>query len=278
MFLKLLKSTFFLAILLLSYSCSTQDQEKKTKITKKPPLEIVYRQAYKNYLDQDYNEAIRLFELVEKNYSYSEWSPKALLMRAFIYYEAARYIDSLGLLQKFKKRHSGHKYLSYAEYLTAVCLFEQVNTSALSQENTSLALEQFKKIVEKYPNSDYAIDAKFKIDLLNEQFASKEMYLARYYMKREKWTPALYRLHIVLKNYQSTIYIEEALHRLVEINYKIGNVISAKKYASILGYNYNSSEWYKKSYKIIEDRNFLEENLKHNKSFIDKFKKLININ
>ena len=131
-------------------------------------------------------------------------------------------------------------------------MFEQINFVAQSQENTELALKQFRKILLNYPNSPYATDARFKIDLIHEQMAAKEMYLARYYAKKEKWLPALYRLNNIFKNYQTTIFIEEALHRLVEIHYSIGNIDSAKKYASILGYNYNDSDWYKKSYNIVE--------------------------
>ena len=147
----------------------------------------------------------------------------------------------------------------------------------MSQENTDLALRQFEKIILNYPNSGYATDAKFKIDLINEQLAGKEMYIARYYAKREKWLPALYRLNNVFKNYQTTIFIEEALHRLVEIHYIIGNIDTAKKYASILGYNYNDSDWYKKSYNIIEGTNILMDKTKQKKSLKERLKKLIRL-
>lgn len=178
-------------------------------------------------------------------------------------------------IQKFKTRYAGSKDLAYAEYLIAMCLFEQVGIVSLSQENTKLALKQFKKIIEKYPNSIFVEDLKFKIDLLVEQLAGKEMYLARYYMEREKWVPALYRLNNIYKNYQTTIYIEEALHRLVEINYKIGNIEFAKKYASILGYNFNNSDWYKKTYNLIEKKNYSIYKKKEKKNFKEKFLQLI---
>ena len=180
-------------------------------------------------------------------------------------------------LQKFKQRHSGSNSIPYVEYLIGICMFEQVNLAALSQENTALALRQFNKIILNYPNTAYATDAKFKIDLLNEQMAAKEMYLARYYAKKEKWLPALYRLNNVFKNYQTTVFIEEALHRLVEIHYKIGNINAAKKYASILGYNYNDSDWYKKSYNIVEAANIPLAKAQQKKSLKERLKQLIQI-
>lgn len=144
-------------------------------------------------------------------------------------------------------------------------MFEQINFVALSQEPTTLALRQFEKVIQNYPKSEYASDAKFKIDLIRDQLAAKEMYIGRYYAKRNKWIPALQKFNNVLKNYENTIYIEEALHRLVEINYAIGNIPAARKYASILGYNYNDTDWYKKSYNIVEGANIPLEKAKQKK-------------
>jgi len=180
----------------------------------------------------------------------------------------------LANLQRFKKRYSEKKDLPYVEYLMAMCLFEQINFVSLTQENTELALKQFNKIVNEYPTTSYATDSKFKIDLIYDQLAGKEMYLARYYIKRQKWNGALYRLNNVVKNYQSTVYIKEALHRLVEVHYILGNINSAKKYASILGYNYNDSDWYKKSYTVVTGSNILLEKEKQKKTFKEKVKRL----
>ena len=265
---------FFLLFLLVNFSCSA---EKKKTIQKQKiiPLEILYKEAYDSFVSGNHNRAVEIFEKVEKDYSYSEWASKSLIMRSYIYYENLEYVKALTNLQLFKKRYAGNKNIAYAEYLIAMCLFEQINISSLSQENTELALKQFKKLIENYPKSDYAADAKLKIDLINQQFASKEMYLARYYAKREKWTAAIYRLNNIVKNYQTTVFIEEALHRLVEIHYRIGNIDEAKKYASILGYNYNTSDWYKKSYNIVESSNItLNSQKKFNLK--DKLKQLIN--
>lgn len=267
---KYLLYIFFIFIV----SCSSINQ-KKIESKKTYPLTTLYKQAYQYFEEGNFYESIKIFEIVEQDYSYTEWAPKSLLMRAFMFYEAANYIETLVLLQRFKKRYPGNKNMAYVEYLTAICLFEQINFISMSQENTELAKKQFDKIIKNYPNSSYATDAKFKMDLINEQFAGKEMYLARYYAKREKWVPALYRLNNILKNYQTTIYVEEALHRLVEINYKIGNISSAKKYASILGYNFNQSDWYKKSYRIIDGKNFVYEKEKQKKTLKEKILQLI---
>lgn len=274
--IKFFLHSILVLMFLFNISCSSNTKQV-IEVRKTVPLEILYKEAYKNFEIGKYNEAVELFDRVEKDYSYTEWAPKSLLMKSFIYYETLNYVRALTNLQKFKKRYSGDKNIAYAEYLIAMCLFEQINFANLSQENTELALKQFNKIIEQFPNTDYANDAKFKINLINEQFAAKEMYLARYYAKRQKWTPALYRLNNVVKKYETSIFIEEALHRLVEINYKIGNINSAKKYASILGYNYNDSDWYKKSYNIVQGTSIPLSKDKKKISLKDKLKQLINL-
>jgi outer membrane protein assembly factor BamD len=277
MFHKYLYNLLLIFILTIFYSCSSGDKVKNLKPKKIISLEKLYTEAYRNFEIGDYNQAIKIFEIVEKDYSYTEWAPRALLMRAYMYYDAGDYVAALTHLQRFKQRNSGSKNLQYVEYLIGICMFEQINYISLTQEPTELALRQFEKIMSNYPSSSYATDAKFKIDLINEQKAGKEMYLARYYAKKEMWLPALYRLNNVFKDYQSTVFIEEALHRLVEIHYKIGNIETAKKYASILGYNYNDSDWYKKSYNIIEGTNILMDKTKQKKSLKERLKKLIRL-
>ena len=267
-----------IASLIFAYGCSSKNKttfaEPKTAI----PLEKLYGEAYLNYKNNKYQDAVELFEEVEKNYSFNtEWASKSLLMRAYIYYEVSKYVQSLEVLKKFKTRYAGNKNMDYVEYLIAMCIFEQINIIALSQENTLLAERQFKKIILNYPTSNYAEDAKFKLDLIQDQLAGKEMYVARYYIKRNKWGPALIRLNRIVKEYETTIYIEEALHRLVEIHYKLGNIPVARRYASILGYNYNDSNWYKKSYNIVENKNLPIEKEKQKKSLKEKLKKIIKL-
>lgn len=272
------KYLFFFLFLI---SCSSTDIKKEqASISKKKtiPLNVIYKIALENFEKGNYADAEIQFKTVETDYSYSNWAAKAKLIRAYIFYDSGRYIESLTLLQNFKKRYPGSKEIDYVEYLIGICLFEQVNFISLSQENTNLALRQFQKVIDNFPNSSYASDAKYKIDLLNEQLSGKELYLARYYIKRKKWLPAIYRLDNIVKNYQSTIFIEEALHRLVEIHFNLGNVDAAKKYASILGYNYNQSDWYKKSYNLLEAKNIYLENSKQKTNLKEKIKKLIKLN
>jgi len=271
---------FFVTIILIFASfflinCSFKN-ENLIKPKKTIPLELLYKEAYKNFEQGKYQDAVELFQEVEKNYGYTEWAAKALLLKSYIYYDSSRYVEALENLKNFKKLYSGNSELAYVEYLIAICLFEQINISARDQTNTRLSFQQFNKVIKNYPNTPYAEDLKLKLDLINDQLAGKEMYVARYYQKREKWLAALKRLTNILEKYQTTIYIEEALHRMVEIHYKIGNIEAAKKYASILGYNFNDSDWFKKSYTIVVDKDFVVQQKNTKKTLREKLKALIN--
>ena len=265
----LILASFFLI------NCSSKN-ENLIKPKKTIPLELLYKEAYKNFEQGKYQDAVELFQEVEKNYGYTEWAAKALLLKSYIYYDSSRYVEALENLKNFKKLYSGNPELAYVEYLIAICLFEQINISARDQTNTRLSFQQFNKVIKNYPNTPYAEDLKLKLDLINDQLAGKEMYVARYYQKREKWLAALKRLTNILEKYQTTIYIEEALHRMVEIHYKIGNIEAAKKYASILGYNFNDSDWFKKSYTIVVDKDFVVQQKNTKKTLREKLKALIN--
>ena len=265
----LILASFFLI------NCSSKN-ENLIKPKKTIPLELLYKEAYKNFEQGQYQDAVELFQEVEKNYGYTEWAAKALLLKSYIYYDSSRYVEALENLKNFKKLYSGNSELAYAEYLIAICLFEQINISARDQTNTRLSFQQFNKVIKNYPNTPYAEDLKLKLDLINDQLAGKEMYVARYYQKREKWLAALKRLTNILEKYQTTIYVEEALHRMVEIHYKIGNIEAAKKYASILGYNFNDSDWFKKSYTIVVDKDFVVQQKNTKKTLREKLKALIN--
>ena len=269
----------YLFIIIISFfftNCSLKNNDNLIKPKKVIPLELLYNLAYKNFEEGNYNDAIKLFEEVEKNYSYTAWAPKAILLKSYIYYDTSKYIEALENLKKYKKLYPANKEIMYVEYMIAICLFEQINVNKRDQTNTELSLIQFKKVIKKFPNSIYSDDLKLKLDLIYDQLAGKEMQVARYYQKREKWLAALKRLTNILENYQTTIYIEEALHRMVEINYKIGNIEAAKKYASILGYNFNDSDWFKKSYTIVVDKDFVVKQAKTKKTLRDRLKALIN--
>ena len=251
---------------------------KKGNLVKKPetipPLNILYTNAYKEFEKGNWTESVELFQKVETRYSYSEWAPRATLMILYIYYDSNDSIQTLRYAEKFKKLYSGREEISYVDFIRAMTFYEQINVVSKDQTYTEVALKEFREIIKKYPNSIYAKESKLKIDLILEQLAGKEMYLARYYMNKNKWISALKRLNIVLAKYETTIYSTEALHRLVEIYYRLGNVNEAKRYAAILGYNFNDNNWYKKTYRIVKDKNYIIENKKQNRKLKDKIKKI----
>lgn len=272
------KIAYFVFIILLSCSSSDQNKILKKKIEKKETPEAIYIQSIDEYNNGRLQNAIDILSKIEKDFSYSNLAPKALLMKAYIYYEGNDYIQSLEVLKKFKKLYPASINLAYAEFLTGVCLYEQISVVSKDQSPAFLALKQFNMLIKNFPNAIYVEDSKMRIDLINEQLAGKELYLARYYMGKEKWIAAIIRLQNVIEKYSNTIFIEEALHRMVEINYRIGNLDAAKKYAAILGYNYNNSEWYKKTYKIIGDKSYTIINQQRKKNLKDKLFSIFNLN
>ena len=165
--------------------------------------------------------------------------------------------------------------MDYAYFLLAMCYYENIVDEKKDLEPLLLSKKKFEYILKNYPNTDFALDAKFKIDLIQDVLASKEMYIGKYYLKKQKWVAAINRFKTILNKYETTIYVEEALHRLVETNYKIGLVDEAEKYANLLGYNYQSSEWYEQSYKIFnKDYKISYEIKKDKQSVFKRFKKL----
>ena len=198
-------------------------------------------------------------------------------MASYSYYLQNYYSEVLSNLNRYIKTYPKDKNIVYAHYLIGICYYEMIEDEKRDIDPLLEAKKKFKFIINNYPNTDFALDAKFKLDLINDILASKEMYLGRYYQKKNKWIAAMNRYKIVIDDYDETIFVEEALHRLVEINYQIGLTDESKKYAKILGYNYKSSEWYKKSYKVFnKDYVEFEPNKvdKNKKGIIDKFRKL----
>ena len=172
-------------------------------------------------------------------------------MSAYGYFSQGYYNDAISDIERFLVKYKSHPQTDYAYYLLALCHYDQIIDEKKDLDQILKAKKYFEFILETYPSTPYASDAAYKLDYIFELMASKEMYLARYYVEREKWIPAINRFKIVVNNYETTIYVEEALHRLVELHYKVGLENEAKNYASILGYNYQSSEWYEASYRII---------------------------
>ncbi len=273
---------FILIITLIFVTNCNNNSEKQVSVIEEKDLDLQMIDSYKEGLELLENklplEAAKKFNEAELLYPQSKWAPRSSLMSAYSYYYGSYYEDSIEELKRFINIYPNHDRLSYAYYLLAMSYYEQIADEKKDLGSIIDAQQNFKFIMDNYPNSDFALDAEYKLELIQEILASKEMYLARYYIEREKWIPAINRYKNVVNKYDTTIYVEEALHRLVEIHYKIGLVEESKKYASLLGYNYQSSEWYKESYKVF-NKNYKKiskrKKEKNKLSTLDKIKSLL---
>ena len=273
------KYTLFFILLIFVSSCSKKVEEVKNIKKQSQELEMisVYNEGFQKLEIKDTYNAAQKFLEAELLFPQSEWAPKSALMAAYSYYLQNYYQEALSNLNRYLKTYPNDKDISYANYLIGICYYEMIEDEKRDIEPILKAKRQFEIITDKYPNTDFALDAKFKLDLLQDILASKEMYLAKHYLKKNKWIAAINRYQIIIEEYDETIFVEEALHRLVEINYRLGMMEESKKYANLLGYNYKSGEWYKKSYKVF-NRDY-EENIpkkidKNKKGVIEKFKTL----
>ena len=269
-----------IALLFLSSSCSKE--KEKISIVEEESLESQMIKTYNeglNELDKgDIIYAAKKFNEAELLYPQSIWAPRAALMAAYAYYSEFYYTDAIIELEKYLDKYKNHTRRDYAYYLLALCHYNQIVDETKDLNEILKAKKYFEFIIKKYPDTEFALDSEFKLELIKELLASKEMYLARYYIEREKWIPAINRFKTVVKDYETTIFVEEALHRLVELHYKVGLVDESKKYAALLGYNYQSSKWYEESYKIL-NKNYKKisktKNKKKEESIIQKFKDLL---
>ena len=276
LFYKIVILIFFLNL----NSCTKKDE--KISIVEEKSLETQMIDAYNEGLEEleknDVIYAARKFNEAELLYPQSIWAPRAALMAAYAYFSQLYYDDTILELEKFLQKYKNHPRRDYAYYLLALSHYNLIIDETKDLEEILKAKKYFKIIINNYPNTEFAIDSEFKLELIQEILASKEMYLARYYVDREKWIPAINRFKTVINDYETTIYVEEALHRLVELHYKLGLVDESKKYASLLGYNYQSSEWYEESYKIL-NKNYVKTAKKvdpeKERSILQKFKDLL---
>ena len=276
LFYKIVILIFFLNL----NSCTKKDE--KISIVEEKSLETQMIDAYNEGLEEleknDVIYAARKFNEAELLYPQSIWAPRAALMAAYAYFSQLYYDDTIVELEKFLQKYKNHPRRDYAYYLLALSHYNLIIDETKDLEEIIKAKKYFKIIIKDYPNTEFAIDSEFKLELIEEILASKEMYLARYYVDREKWIPAINRFKTVINDYETTIYVEEALHRLVELHYKLGLVDESKKYASLLGYNYQSSEWYEESYKIL-NKNYVKTAKKvdseKERSILQKFKDLL---
>ena len=251
--MKFIHNFFLLLIIVLAFSCSKKEENKL--IIKEKDLELQMIDSYKQGVQAldigDGITAARKFNEAELLFPQSEWAPKSALMAAYSYYVIDNYEDAINEIELYLKKYPKDERVAYANFLLAMSYYQSIVDEKKDLKPLLKAKEQFIYVAQTYPNTDFALDAKFKIDLIKEILASKEMYLGNYYIQKKKWIAAINRYKNVINEYETTIYVEEALHRLVELHYKIGLVNEAKKYAQLLGYNYLSSDWYKSTYKIF---------------------------
>ena len=279
---------FFVLFLIIIFLISCSKKEKIT-ILQKDDLEsqmiALYQEAYNEFLNnRDTLYAAKKFNEAELIFPQSEWAPVAALMTAYVYYSDDYYPDAIYELERYIKVYPKHKDKVYAHFLLAMCYYENIIDEKRDLAPLLKSKKEFEIVIDNYPLTDFATDARFKIELINDRLAGKEMYIGRHYLKNKKWIAAINRFKNVLENYGTTVYVEEALHRLVETHYIIGLEIEAEKYAALLGYNYQSSDWYKASYKVFNKeydfsiKKFEETKTKDKKSifkrFVGKFKRI----
>ena len=268
-------------------SCSNKEKisEIKEQDIQKQMIAL-FDEGYNEFLNGDTLYAAKKFNEAELIFPQSEWAPVAALMTAYVYYSDDYYRDAISELERFLKVYPNHKDIDYAYFLLAMCYYENIVDEKRDLDPLIKSRDTFQYVVKNFPTTDFATDAKFKINLINDRLAGKEMYIARHYLKSKKWIPAINRFKNVVENYQTTVYVEEALHRLVETYFILGLEEESKKYAKLLGYNYKSSDWYKASYKVFnKDYEFsvkkFEQIKKKDKDsifrkFVGKFKNIFN--
>tara|TARA_B100000579_G_scaffold260149_1_gene214329 strand:+ start:1538 stop:2377 length:840 start_codon:yes stop_codon:yes gene_type:complete len=277
--MEILKKVLLLSLFFVLSSCGAD--KEKVSVVKEKDIELqmidAFKEGYEALEDGDVFFAAKKFNEAELLYPQSVWAPKASLMAAYAWYSQNYYYDAVFELNRFIETYPNDKNIPYAHFLLGMCYYENIIDERKDLEPLIRAKKKFEFIIEEYPDTDFALDATFKIGLIEDIMAAKEMYIGRHYIKKGKWIPAINRFKIVLKDYGTTIFVEEALHRLVEIHYKIGLTEEANKYASLLGYNYQSSKWYEESYRVF-NKNYqvkIKNKKKKSKNFIiRKFKSL----
>ena len=247
--------TRFLSIFVFSFfiiiSCTKKEPQKEIKLAPDEIGKKFYQEGITAMEDGDFFYASKIFSDAETNFLNIEMAAKSSILSSYSFYRINFYKESSQNLKRFVRTYPASKYIPYAYYLLAIISFEQILDEKRDLKPTRESKKLILEYLDKFPDTEYALDLKFKLDLVNNQLAAKEMYVARYYIKTQKWIPAINRLKKIVNEYEETIFIEEALHRLVEVYFRLGLVKESEEAAKYLGYNYNSSEWYKKSYSIL---------------------------
>ena len=273
------KIAYSFLIIILILSCSKKkDLELNIPVDAEKSFEI-YKEAVASLNRGDYFYASKKFSEAEAILPQIEFSAKASLMSSYCLYIINFYPEATANLERFINQYPADKNIAYAHYLIAISLYEQILDEKKNIEPLLQSKEKIQYFLQNFPDTEYALDLKFKLDLVNTQLAAKEMYVAKYYITTQKWIPAINRLKFIVNDYSDTVFIEEALHRLVEVYYRVGLIEEAKAAAAILGYNYNSSEWYERTYKILNKsyRLIKKSEIKKNDGLIKRtIKKILN--
>jgi outer membrane protein assembly factor BamD len=252
-------------------ACGGDEVDEEAIAEKNETVEVLYDKAFGTMSSKEYKPAIEQFEEVERQHPYSEWASQAQVMAAYSAYKGGYYEDAIVILDRFVKLHPTHKAAPYSYYLKALSYYIQITDVGRDQKMTELARQALKDVVSRYPNTEYAQDAKLKLDLTSDHLAGKEMEIGRYYLQRDEYAAAVNRFKYVVDSYETTSHIPEALHRLVECYLRLGVVGEAKKYAAVLGHNFPGSEWYQYSYKMLKGNLSPEEK----ESTFDKYLKVL---
>ena len=274
------KFLIYIVALIFIFSCAKKPEVKNEIIEKNLESQFIkaYQEGEEALNDGDVLFAAKKFNEAETLFPQSKLAPRAALMAAYSYYTQDYYGDAIAELERFIRIYKVDTNLDYANYLLSICYYEQIVDEKKDLNSINKAKNSFENLIQLYPNTEYAIDAEFKLDLINDILAAKEMYVGRYYFDKKKWIPAINRFRVVVDKYETTIYIEEALHRLVEVYYLLGLKSEASKYAKILGYNYQSSQWYEKTYSVFNEMYNKDKKLRKNQNksnlVLKKFKSL----
>jgi outer membrane protein assembly factor BamD len=244
-------SAALLGALLLFSACGGSEDSTELLDEKNETVEVLYNKAFETFNRQAFKASIEQFEEVERQHPYSEWAARAQIMAAYAAYRGGQFNDAIVILDRFVKLHPTHPSAAYAYYLTALVYYTQISDVGRDQKASEQARTALKDVIERFPDSDYARDAKVKYELTEDHLAGKEMEIGRYYLKRQDYGAAINRFKYVIDHYQTTSHTPEALHRLVESYLRLGVSPEAKKYAAVLGYNYPGSDWYKYSYEML---------------------------
>ena len=275
----IIKLSAVLLLLFALQACSKNEKEISLikEIDQEQEMISTYKEAFEALQKGDTYYAATKFLESELLFPQSNWAPKSALMAAYSYYLQDYYSEAIFNLERYLNTYPNDTRASYGHFLLAMCYYEKIVDEKKDLAPLVQAKKTFKFVIDNYPNTDFAIDSKFKVDLINDIMASKEMYIGRHYIKKQKWIAAINRFKTIIQEYETTIYVEESIHRLVEIYYYLGLLDESKKYAKLLGYNYGSSNWYKASYKLFNknyETKVIKIDKKEKKRMLKKFKKL----